>query len=110
MTPTGRTPSEPEMQHLREQISNPAVIVIGKDTDFAELELRMLAAMGDPEITSIILDIEHDGRGGFDFPGAAERCFAALAEIAVKEPREAKRPPPSYLRHDPTKRFTGPRT
>lgn len=44
LTPTGRwrCDAAPEMQAMRHHISNPAVIVVSKDTDFAALEMRYL--------------------------------------------------------------------
>jgi len=96
-TPTGRTPSEPEMQDLRRHISNPAVIVVG--ADFGHVEMLVLAAMADNGVNSIILDMETCG----EIPGrryAVHEIERLMPPKLVEELPQSKR----YLRHDPTKR------
>lgn len=104
-TPTGREPSEPEMQglypHQRE-----AVVVLTAGMDFGAVEMRILAAMSDPGVRTILLDIETDRERGIEIPGSYD--FAAMIERHEIRAKEAQaRPQPSYLRHDPSKRGYG---
>jgi hypothetical protein len=102
LTPTGRcTRLDPEMQDLRQHISNPAVIIMSKDTDFAALEMRCLAAMADPAVSSIVLDIECSPETLLVDPVFFERLRGE-----IDKPIKEQRPPPSYLKHDPTKRHS----
>lgn len=75
-----------------------ADIAIVQGMSFEDIEMRMLAAMGDDEIDSIMLQID----GPVDIepsPGLLERIMSELP-VQVKEERK---PGPDYLRHDFTK-------
>jgi hypothetical protein len=103
VTPTGRTPSDPEMQDLRRHVSNPEIIVVAKDMDFADLEMRVLAALADDGVSGIILDLESTDFGCIEIPCSRDMAEIMLKpDMPVKEVRE-DRPPPSYLQHDFTK-------
>jgi hypothetical protein len=96
LTVTGRRPSDPEMQDMR--WGKAKIVVLDTGFDYASIEMRLLAAMDDPAITSIVLDLMECRVG--KLPG--------IADLPIKES-----PPPlstaSYLQHDPTKNTRRPR-
>lgn len=75
-----------------------AVIKIS-EMGFSHIEDRVIAAMGDKRVRGVILDIESPG-------GEIPPHIDILDHIKPKAEEVAKRQPPSYLRHDPTKRHS----
>lgn len=85
------------------KINNPKTIIVTKDTDFAALEALVLAAMTDPAVASILVDIETSAGG--DIPSPFD---FALAMVPKDRPLKARKAPPSYHRHDRTKSHRRP--
>lgn len=69
--------------------------------DYGLIEARVLAAMGDKRVRGILLDIE--SAGGEIVNPQLDLYRMAFAEKPQAE-KVAKKAPPAYLQHDPTKR------
>ena len=99
-SPTGRLPSEPEMQDLRDRTRGEIMLIQGMD--FGEIEMRMLALMADPAIDEIVLVADYPPCEMLDIAGKPGLLEEMMREIPKKAAAE-DRPPPSYLQHDPFK-------
>ena len=78
-----------------QQAGKTAVIVCGMD--FAATEMLILSAIADRGISSIVLDLESP----CELRGRQDIMDALLRDMPMKT--ADVRPPPSYLKHDPTK-------
>lgn len=100
-SPTGRrlAPFTPAIRRPQHKV---AVIALA-GLDFGLIEARVLAAMSDKRVRGVILDIESAG-------GEIVNPQLDLYRMAFMEkPRAekvAKKAPPAYLKHDPTKRHS----
>lgn len=98
-SPTGRrlAPFTPTIRRPQHKV---AVIPMAA-LDFGLVEARILAAMSDKRVRGVILDIES---AGGEISNPQLDLYALGAMMAPKEKKVAKRAPPAYLQHDPTKR------
>lgn len=80
----------------------PDRVAVIAGADYSSIELRLLAAHADPRVRSIVLDIETLDRFYAVEPNHQLQMYALGMMIADK-PKVAKKAPPSYLKHDPTK-------
>lgn len=71
--------------------------------DFADIEMRVLAAMADPEVTSLVIDFGARQAGFVILPGGLTSVSAMLEEHFRVSKAALKPKRPDYLRHDPTK-------
>lgn len=100
-SPTGRRLT-PFIQPMRQQgKTEHKVAVIHVGSDYGALEARILAQLADKRVRTILLDIESDG--GEIVNPQLDLYRMAFAEKPRAE-KVAKRAPPAYLQHDPTKR------
>lgn len=98
-TPTGRHLA-PFVAPIRRPQHKVAVIPMA-GLDFGLIEARVLAAMGDKRVRGVILDIE--SAGGEIINPQLDLYRMSFAEKPRAE-KVAKKAPPAYLQHDPTKR------
>lgn len=91
---TGRVTSQPEIQDWQYKR---AIISVPINADYGEIERRILAASVDPRVRHIQLDVQSPS-GEIGGP----MILTALYDYTPKQ-KVAKKPPPSYMRHDPTK-------
>lgn len=98
-SPTGRRLA-PFVTPIRRPQHKVAVIAMA-GLDFGMIEARVLAAMSDKRVRGVILDIE--STGGEIINPQLDLYRMAFAEKPRAE-RVAKKAPPAYLQHDPTKR------
>lgn len=96
-----------DVERYRKEMTEPwphkvAVIALA-GLDFGLIEARVIAAMSDKRVRGVILDIESAG-------GEISNPQLDLYRMAFMEkPRAekvAKKAPPAYLKHDPTKRHS----
>lgn len=78
-----------------------AVVAVPIHADYSVIEARILASMADPRVVGITLDL--DSRGG-EIEG---RRFWPIIQPHPK--KVATKPPPSYLKHDPSKKHKRPK-
>lgn len=104
-SPTGRRLA-PFVMPMRQQGKTDhqhKVAVIHVGSDYGALEARILAQLADKRVRGVILDIESAG-------GEIVNPQLDLYRMAFMEkPRAekvAKKAPPAYLKHDPTKRHS----
>lgn len=97
-SPTGRRLA-PFVTPIRRPQHKVAVIHVG--SDYGALEARILAQLADKRVRTILLDIESGG--GEIVNPQLDLYRMAFAEKPRAE-KVAKRAPPAYLQHDPTKR------
>lgn len=93
-----------DVERYRKEIMEPwphKVAVIHVGSDYGLLEARILAQMADKRVRTILLDIESGG--GEIVNPQLDLYRMAFAEKPRAE-KVAKRAPPAYLQHDPTKR------
>jgi hypothetical protein len=98
-TPTGRRLA-PFVAPIRRPQHKVAVIAMA-GLDFGRIEARVLAAMSDKRVRGVIIDIE--SAGGEIINPQLDLYRMAFAEKPRAE-KVAKKAPPAYLQHDPTKR------
>lgn len=95
------------VERYRKEIMEPrphkVAVVKVADLDFGLIEARVLAAMGDKRVRGVILDIES---AGGEISNPQLDLYALGAMMAPKEKKVAKKAPPAYLKHDPTKRHS----
>lgn len=102
-SPTGRRLA-PFVQPLRQQGKTDhqhKVAVIHVGSDYGLLEARILAQLADKHVRTILLDIE--SAGGEIVNPQLDLYRMAFADKPRAE-KVAKKAPPAYLQHDPTKR------
>lgn len=103
-SPTGRRLA-PFVQPMRQQgktDNQHKVAVIHVGSDFSALEARILAQLADKRVRGVLLDIE--SAGGEIIGNRQIEMYAQAFMHAPVEKKVAKKAPPSYLQHDPTKR------
>lgn len=79
----------------------PDRVAVIAGADYSSIELRILAAQHDPRVASILLDIETLYRFRRVEPDHQLQMYALGMMLAEKP--VAKKAPPAYLQHDPTK-------
>lgn len=87
-----------------DQISPERVAIISGD--YGPVGMRVLAAYADPRVRSILLDMETLDRFNAIEPNHQLRMYALGLMIADRPKKVAKKPPPAYLKHDPTKKHS----
>jgi hypothetical protein len=99
-TPTGRRLA-PFVAPIRRPQHKVAVIAMA-GLDFGMIEARVLAAMSDKRVRGVILDIE--SAGGEIINPQLDLYSQAFIHAKPEAKGVAKKAPPAYLQHDPTKR------
>ena len=104
-SPTGRRLA-PFVMPMRQQGKTDhqhKVAVIHVGSDYGALEARILAQLADKRVRGVILDIE--SAGGEIINPQLDLYRMAFTEKPRAE-KVAKKAPPAYLKHDPTKRHS----
>jgi hypothetical protein len=95
-----------DVERYRKEMMEPwphkVAVVKVASLDFGLIEARVLAAMGDKRVRGVLIDIE-SAHG--EIAGNPQLdLYRTLMMSAPPEKTVAKKAPPAYLKHDPTKR------
>lgn len=94
-----------DIERFRDEMTKPwphkVAVVKVESLDFGLIEARVLAAMGDKRVRGILLDIES---AGGEIVNPQLDLYRQAFMHAPVEKKVAKKAPPAYLQHDPTKR------